>query len=201
MNLLVYTSIYSNGVLHAAEKTVHVVIIPADKGMFHGALKGKDPLLADQSERYIANGLIELPKSSIKKTSNITLKNAEGKNIPLIIESTSLYSEFDDGYNSLRAAFFISAAEAEKGIFTLEWGDSVHARNTEIEKLNVYIDDKTRYRTFRMGDNNSGSRESSDYSATLEVIVDDHSDKYYLWYLLPIILIFTLLGIRKAVRG
>ena len=106
-------------------------------------------------------------------------------------------SEFDNGvYNSIRILFTIPESIPEKGGLRLTWGDDISANNRQVKHIAVYLEDKERYRTFTWEEQPTGD-EGGSYAATLEVIVDDYAGTYYLWYLLPMALIFTLLFVKK----
>ena len=117
--------------------------------------------------------------------------------IPLIVDTSSLYSEFDDGVcNSMRIMFRIRESVVEKGGLRLVWGNEISVNNTQVDQISIYREDKDRYRTFNWEAQPEGD-DGGSYAATLEVIVDDYADTYYLWYLLPMALIFTLLFVKK----
>ncbi len=175
-----------------------LVVRPASEGFFRNALAGTDPMLEGLDESVMVVGAVNAPSFGVENVRQMALYDADGKPIPLIIDTSSLYSEFDDGnIDSLRIAFASSEAILGKGALRLEWGAGVLAENREVERIRIYREHKDRYRTFDWRDQSKGDG-AGKFAATLEVIVDDEADMYYLWYLLPMALIFILLFIRKS---
>lgn len=118
--------------------------------------------------------------------------------IPVIAEKSSYYSEFDnDEINSLRISFIISEDLLDKGSPRLVWGDDINSENKEADKIHIYKAGKGIYKTFGLEERTEGDG-GGDYFSTVDVIVDDYADTYYIWYLLPMALIFGLLFFKKA---
>jgi hypothetical protein len=97
----------------------------------------------------------------------------------------------------MRIAFLIPEADLEKGALRISWGDSVTSNNRLVDRIDLYQQSKDQYRTFVCEEQPRGN-DAANYSSSVVVIVDDKADIYYLWYLLPIVLIFILLFVRKA---
>ncbi len=185
------------GVARAVDSAM-LVVRPASEGFFRNALDGADPSLQGREEGVMVVGTINAPTFGVENVRQMALYDAAGAPIPLIIDSSSLYSEFDDeNIDSLRIGFLTSETILGKGALRLDWGDGVSAENREVGRIRMYRDHKTRYRTFDWRDRPRGD-DGDKFSATLEVIVDDAADKYYLWHLLPMALIFILLFVRKS---
>jgi hypothetical protein len=182
----------------AEEASVALTIKPVPDDFFDKALDGKCPELEGKEDSVFIVGLFNPPTFSIKDLKNVALVAVDGAQLPLIVEKSSLYSEFEGaGINSLRFAFVISQSALSKGAPTLKWGGDVSATNNEVDKIVIYNGDKDRYRTFSWEERPKGGDGS--YTATIEVIVDDYADIYYVWYLLPMAVIFALLFVKKAV--
>jgi hypothetical protein len=162
------------------------------------ALDGKNPVLSGSPSDLYVIGMLNPPSFSIQNYNNLLLQDAEGKDIPLFIDESSIYFEFDgDEINSLRIGFVISKEIIENGPPRLSWGDDVSGSNKVVESLDIYREDKSRYRIFDW-DEKQAALDSSSHFATVDVIVDDYADTYYIWYLLPMVLVFALLFVRKV---
>ncbi|MCX7703513.1 MAG: hypothetical protein N2234_05375 [Planctomycetota bacterium] len=164
-----------------------------------------DNAILDENETceegtFIVIGIFNAPSFSIKSLNNITVQDANSRQIPLQIERASVYREFDE-INSVRLAFKVSKEALSSGSLRLAWGDDVSATNSEVERLRINAAHKERYRTFGWEEAPKGGSGEEFSSATLEVIVDDSANLYYLWYLLPMALIFSLLLVRKVSIG
>lgn len=180
-----------------AETTnIMLVIKPVTDDFFIQAQDGRDPERTADDERIVI-GTLDAPELAIQQTNQIVLFGPTGDPIPLTIETSSLYSEFDDGYyNVIRILFRVSESVVQQGALRLTWGDEISANNTEVKQILIYREERDRYRTFTWDIQPEGD-DGGSYAATLEVIVDDYADTYYLWYLLPMALIFTLLFLKK----
>jgi hypothetical protein len=129
----------------------------------------------------------------IADLSQITLEAPGGRRLPLMVESSSIFVEFGKVIAALRFCAVMNAAEAAPGSgpFVLRWGPDVRADNTKIEKISADGARRDLYRSLRP---RSGAASSV---ATLEVIADSSAEYHFLWYLLPMALVFGLLLLRK----
>jgi hypothetical protein len=181
----------------ADNTSVMLVIRPVTDDFFDNAQNGQDQELKGYDDELIVIGTINAPDFAVQDINNVTLFDATGSPIPLTIEKSSLYSEFDDGfYNLMRISFRIRESILAQGALRLTWGSDISANNRQIDHIQVYLGEKERYRTFSWEAQPTGD-DGGSYAATLEVIVDDYADTYYLWYLLPMALIFALLFVKK----
>ena len=163
---------------------------PQPEDFFAGLLEGNDPNFpAKTSSDYLVVGLINVASFTVTSIKNIAIRDATGRNLPLLVEKSSVYSEFGDKINSVRIGFAVSQECLEKGSLKLVWGDSVSGDTKEVESLRPHAGDRERYRSFSLEQRPAGDSSSS-FSASINVIVDDYADKYYVWYLLPLVLIF-----------
>ena len=138
---------------------------------------------------------------AISSIGNITVRDAKSNQIPLCIESSSVYREFeDDDITQIRFAFEIGKEALAAGPPRLEWGENVSASNVLVDRILIDAGSRDRYRTFAWEECASGEGYNSQV-ATLEVVVDDKANLYYLWYLLPMGVVFGLLALRKIYAG
>ena len=136
---------------------------------------------------------------AIPTVKNITLYDANSNQIPLTIEESSIHREFDD-ISEIRFSFEIDGEALAAGPPRLEWGSEISADNIVIEKILIDGTNKACYKTFAW-EELPAQEDCDPQMATLEVIVDDKANLYYLWYLLPMGLIFGMLVIRKIYLG
>lgn len=181
-----------------ADSTSAMLLIrPVADEFFDNARDGRDQDLEGYDDELIVIGMIDIPDFAIQGSNQVALFDPNDSPIPLIVDTSSLYSEFDDGvYNSMRIMFRVRESVVEKGGLRLVWGNEISANNTQVDQISIYREDKDRYRTFNWEAQPEGD-DGGSYAATVEVIVDDYADTYYLWYLLPMVLIFTLLFVKK----
>ena len=138
---------------------------------------------------------------AIASISNVTVLDAKSRQIPLQIDSSSVYREFeDDDITQIRFAFEIDKGALAEGPPRLEWGEDVSASNVLVDSISIDAGSRDRYRTFAWEECASGEGYDSQV-ATLEVVVDDKANLYYLWYLLPMGIVFGLLALRKIYAG
>ena len=182
----------------AQEKSDLLIMKPVTDDFQTNIHVGADPKLSGSDNGIIVVGMLDMPYFSVQDASQVTLNDADGNSVPLWIDTSSLYSEFDDGYiNLMRIAFLIPESNLEKGALRLSWGDSVGAENRVVDQIDLYQESRDRYRTFICEEQPRGN-DAANFSSSVVVIVDDKADIYFLWYLLPIVLIFILLFVRKA---
>lgn len=179
------------------ERSLLLIIKPASEELVSSAKEGSDPLLADSIHQRLVVGLVNFPSFAVQNIQNITLDDPEGKVVPLLIDKSSLYSEFNDTtINSMRIAFLTDEQTIKKGSFRLVWGSEIKAENKEVGQITICASSKDAYREFQWEEQPQKDG-LSNYSASLDVIVDDKADTYYLWYLLPVALIFGMLIVRR----
>ena len=184
----------------AGEKSDLVIIKPMDMAFLTAGMDGgSDPKLDGLDGSVVVIGRLDMPYFAIEDAGQVALYDADGKPIPLWIETSSLYSEFDDGtINMMQIAFTMPEARIESGPLRLSWGDSVASENRMMDRIPLYTQSKDRYRTFVCEAQPRGN-DAGNFSSSVVVIVDDKADIYFLWYLLPMVLVFVLLFVRKAV--
>jgi hypothetical protein len=160
--------------------------------------QGVDPFLRDVGGDLRVFGRISFPNFKVSSLRNLRVTDAGGNELPFQVDRSSVYSEFDESeIDGLSVSFVISEAELERGAPTLYWGGEIASSPVECGSFVLYAETMARYGTFGVELRSSEDRSGQHY-ATLDVIVDDRADTYYLWYLLPLILIFILLGARRV---
>ena len=181
--------LFSSGLL-AADSLTLVPIEMNDKLLT--LLAGKDQPIPTGHLRFI--GSFGEQGFSVPSLENITVKNSSGSQIPLIIEESSLVQEFGSTV-SLWLSFDVPAdGFSQEKPLTIEWGKDVSALNSTVKSMKVDIATANSYRTFTWRKKNDGSS-----FATIEVVADSRADYYFLWYLLPIAVIFIILTVRKTI--
>jgi len=144
-------------------------------------------------------GTFSHPAFAVPGIANVRLVDGAGQPLPLVVEKASLFAEFDE-INSMRFAFELPPAALGSGLPRLEWGREVQGQNRLVERLAVDAGDSARVRTF-VSKAGASPGSAQPQFATVEVVADSHADTYYLWYLVPMALIFALLGVRKFLRA
>jgi len=178
-----------------AGESVDLRLLPAPDRFFESA--GSAPNTAPPEGNILVFGLFNDPRLSIEGIDRITVVAGDGTQIPLTIEKDSVFYEFDR-IVSLRFYFLVDADSADdpETRFTLSWGSDVAAKNTEVAKVALDPESRSRTRGFQWG-NADISGGVSGQVAQIEVIADSSAGYYFLWYLLPMAMIFALLTIRK----
>lgn len=159
--------------------------------------KGDDSLLSDQEDTFCVIGVFNDPSFTIPGFQQVIAYDAADQPLTLIIDRSSLYSEFENGeINSMRIAILIDQKTFQNGYLRLSWGEELKADNKLVDEIKVYRNHLDRYRTFNW-ESEPIQEESETYASSVDILVDDYSDTYFLWYLLPLVLLFILLIIRK----
>lgn len=177
----------------------HVLLVPADASpdQIPALSEGTDNRLNGSESTVLVTGLLTMPDLSITDPDSLVVTGEDGKAIPLILDKSSFYSEFDDSeINSLRVAFIYDPEKMECDTFQLAWGKGVSGNNKVVDELVFYRDSIGRYKVFSW-EEPPVEESSATYNATVDVIVDDKADTYYLWYLTPLAIIFGLLILRR----
>lgn len=182
----------------AQEKSDLLIVKPFSEDFQTNIPVGTDPKLSGSDHDILVVGMLDMPYFSIQEISQVALSDADGVPVSLWVDTSSLYSEFDDGtINLMRIAFLIPEADLENGALRISWGDSVTSENNIVDHIDLYQESREKYRTF-VCEEQPRENDAANYSSSVVVIVDDKADIYFLWYLLPIVLIFILLFVRKA---
>ena len=146
-------------------------------------------------EAWLVYGRLAMPDFSVPGIDRVRLQDAEGRAIPLLVESNTLYREFGE-IAGMRIAFELDPRALAAGLPVLAWGPDVAASNRALPELVFSTDSAARIRSFTVQKPAPGGAEAARF-ATIEIIADSHADRYYLWYLLPMVMILALLVVRK----
>ena len=171
--------------------SVALALVEASDALFPGGPANAVP----PEGQVLVCGRFDDPGFAIEEINQITVVAPDGRRAPLTIEGSSLFREFGR-IVALRFSFLVSAAEAEGAKpFTLRWGPEVRAENALADCIVPDAARRTHYREFRPRP--SGEAPAGANIGTIEVIADSSAGYHFLWYLLPMALIFALLTIRK----
>ncbi|TET36510.1 MAG: hypothetical protein E3J72_08485 [Planctomycetota bacterium] len=181
---------------YASERVILIIInVPDD--FFSNAPSGSTVKFIHSEGTLTVVGTFNSPDFEIESIKNITVFDAEDRQLALVIDESSIYREFEDeAINSVKFSFEIKEKSLETGPPTLVWGNDISADNSQVEQILLDAGNRDRYRTFNW-EQCPADRGLNSQVATLEIVVDDSADIYYLWYLLPMALVFGLLIIRK----
>lgn len=133
------------------------------------------------------------PDFKIASINNLRAKDvSSGKYLPLAVDESGIVEEFGR-IVSLWVAFDAPESGLDGGSgFVLEWGDDVESPSRMVKNLKLDPAHSGRYRTFSLN-----TEKGSKSFASIEVIADSSADYYFLWYLLPMALIFAVLTAGK----
>ena len=184
----------------AAAESVNLRLVPATDALFvsdSAARARPDPSVIRPAQAQVAVvGRIDHPRLSLSDVSRVTVIGPDGNAVPLRVESRSLFIEFDR-IVSMRLCFFARSEDVAAGRpFVLKWGTDVQAENVKAERLAFDAAQRERVREFRWRPEPSSPAAAANVT-TIEVIADSSAEYHFLWYLLPMALIFVLLTIRK----
>jgi len=144
-------------------------------------------------------GRIAGPDFAVAQLEQVAVATAAGEPVPMLVDDASKFVEFDE-IVGFWCCLLLPADQAEPGtILTLRWGEDVAGKTTPVEALRFAMEDLGRVRGFRV---EAGPANSGDQAAmtSVRVIADSTADYHFLWYLLPMGALFTLLTIRRL-RG
>lgn len=130
--------------------------------------------------------------------NQVTVENAAGEPLPLQLDTTNQFEDFGE-IVGLWCCFLVPAAAATPGTrYTLRWGDDLVVENIAVEGLAFAESDLPGIRGFRL----QFAAVAGDPQAltSLQIIADSSADYSFLWYLLPMAVLFALLTIRR-IRG
>jgi hypothetical protein len=133
----------------------------------------------------------------VEDEGQVTVLDSRGRQLPLVVETSSVFREFEK-IVSLRFYFLVPAGEARPGTdtFVLRWGPGVRAENSQVDRIRLDPALTDAYRGLKPA---AGAGPGS--AGTITVIADSSADYHFLWYLVPIGLIFVLLTVRKLAIG
>jgi len=132
----------------------------------------------------------------VENVNQVTVIGPGNRQLPLVVDGSSIFEEFGKVV-AFRFYVLLPPDSARPGETTLElrWGADVEATNSRVERLKLNPKLRESYRSLRLAGTGGGrGREST---ASILVIADSTADYHFLWYLVPIGLIFALLTVRK----
>ncbi|MBN1257579.1 MAG: hypothetical protein JXA52_07725 [Planctomycetes bacterium] len=135
---------------------------------------------------------------AIADLKQVTLLDQENKPLPLTIESSTIFKEFDEISELTFCCIVPAESVSEDSRFVLQWGEDIEGENATIEKIILNPQARNRYRRLRLATDDAAAASSAGSLGTIMVIADKNADFYFLWYLLPIACILVLLLIGKA---
>ncbi|MFA4986713.1 MAG: hypothetical protein WC712_09035 [Candidatus Brocadiia bacterium] len=142
-------------------------------------------------------GQLDYSRFSVDSVANIQVVAPNGQNIPITIDESSIYSEFER-IVGVRFYFLVPEADARgDGVegYKVTWGPEINSANNKVPTIVPDGAMKDSYREFIFYNRAGGGDGAS--VATIEVIADSNADYYFLLYLLPMVLLFTILTFRK----
>ena len=140
-------------------------------------------------------GRFDDPALAIESIKQIAVVGPDGRRVPLHVVEDSVYVEFDQ-IVSLRFYFLIGETETAE-TFALEWGADVEADNVKVARVLLDPAMADRCREFTWAARGAAAPGETTSVASIDVIADSSAEYHFLWYLLPMALIFLLLTIRK----
>jgi hypothetical protein len=180
-------------IAQAAEQVALQIVAPDDIDLVStGAPVPADP------RSIVVFGSLDGPNFSVSSPNEVTVVGPHGASPPLSVEQKSIFRDLDR-IVSMRFAFIVPQELLTSGTFHVKWGNDVQVANTVGEKLALASVQRDRVRQFRLITAPRASAEPSD--ATIEIVADSHADYYFLWYLLPISVVFALLTFRRLHDG
>jgi len=178
----------------AAAESTYLELLPVPE-TFLEPVEGAEILRPGDGEVLVV-GWIEHPDFAVSDVNNIAVRSPDGRALPLWVEEDLLY-EFD---RIVRARIAFPVPEEllrSPDALTLEWGAETVSENRKVAGIALDPSMRDRYRTFRIVRSETASEATADMSSTIEVIADSQADYYFLWYLLPMAVIFVILSIRR----
>lgn len=132
---------------------------------------------------------------AVENPENLRILDGAGNVLPLTVETNTIFREFDE-IIALTLAFELDPRTLAKGNPRAEWGADVQGTIQDVAVISFPEHATNRLHTFTPDDGGAPAADPTQF-ATIEIIADSQADKYYLWYLLPMVVIFVLLIIRK----
>lgn len=176
-------------------ESARLEIIPAPEGLLEPG-PAAEPLRPEPGQVLVC-GRFDAPDFYVDDLSQLTVLGADGRPLPLTIDSGSVFVEFDQVV-SLRFCFPLDEAEADSGApVVFRWGPDVHADNAQADAFALDAAQPQLYRGFRH-QRQAAAGSVDTQVASIEVIADSTAQYHFLWYLLPMGVIFLLLSVRKV---
>lgn len=132
---------------------------------------------------------------AIENPEHLTVLDGENNPLPLTVETSTAFREFGE-IIALTFAFELDARTLAKGQPRAEWGPDVRGVIRPVDALSFPTNAASRLHGFAPDAGDAAPSAAAQF-ATIEIIADSNADSYFLWYLLPMAVIFVLLIIRK----
>jgi len=132
---------------------------------------------------------------AVDRPEQIRAFDGAGNPVRLTVETKTAFREFGE-IIALTVAFELDPRTLVGGPPRFEWGEDVHADPHAVAALSFPPQAASRIRVFAP-DAGEAAPDAAQQFATIDIIADSHADRYYLWYLLPMAVIFALLIARK----
>ncbi len=145
---------------------------------------------------WLVHGRLSGAGFAVARPEQVRVTDGAGTPLPLVVETDTLFREFGE-IIALTAAFEIDPRTLASGPPRIEWGPGVAGEVRPVAAITFPPGAGARIRVFAAGDGAAPPSGDASHFATIDIIADSHADAYYLWYLLPMAVVFTLLIIRK----
>lgn len=178
-----------------AAQSVSLDLLPASEALFQSETEGAKPNVNPEEGQVAVVGSFSPPAFEVEDINQVAVVDPDGNLLALQVDSELVMVEFSDRIVSLYFCFFVRAGDVKPGgtPFVVKWGPDVKAQNVSVDRLVLDERRRERYRSFRVRADGPGDAHTS----TIIVIADSSAEYHFLWYLLPMALIFVLLTIRK----
>lgn len=164
----------------------------------------KPTAVPNEPGQVLVVGRCEGPGFAIDEVSQVELISPGGRRLALHVEEARIYRDpvADNKIVSLSVYFLAAKSDLTPaaGNFELRWGPGVKAPNKKVAAIVLDPAKRDSYREFRRRKPPPGA-DGDGQSSALWVIADSKADYYFLWYLMPMALIFVLLTVRKLRGG
>ena len=190
--VLLFTLAVCAGYAHAATVNLSVGNSPDLTAL---PLADNASFVPAQEATWIVFGRISDFGFAIENPEHLLVLDGENNPLPLTIETGTAFREFGE-IIALTFAFELDARTLAKGPPRAEWGKNVRGTIREVASLSFPTNAASRLHAFATDAGDAVPADAAQF-ATIEIIADSNADKYYLWYLLPMAVIFVLLILRK----
>jgi len=137
-------------------------------------------------------GRLDSPSFSIGDISQVAARLPSGKTVPLMVDERRILREFGK-IVSLDFWFALPDVSGASEPVVLRWGTDISAGNKLVPGISCDVSQSARYRILSP----ISSSPDAEASASVGVIADTKASFIPLWYLLPMVLVFALLTLRK----
>lgn len=179
--------------LCAAGSAELVLTAPADRLFEEKTSAGVAPIVTG-TEQIAVIGLVDYADFAARNISHVTVLAPDGQKRQLFIEQESITWDFDE-IVAFRCYFIVKTSSLGDR-FQLAWGPEITAENKTVPPLILDPSRRQNYRQF-IRKKTAAQTGAETSVASIEIIADSTAEYHFLWYLLPMAVIFALLTIRK----